>query len=69
MYHHRDIELGDQLEERPSLIGVRIVSLVARVDQDPLQPVLLDRPLELFQVSVATAWLRRGHWPDAVAGS
>jgi hypothetical protein len=48
MDHHRHVEVLNQLPERPRLVVVGIVPLVAGVDEDAFEPELLDRALGLL---------------------
>jgi hypothetical protein len=45
MDHHRHVEVLHQLPERPRLVVVRVMALVARMDEDALQAKLPDAPL------------------------
>ena len=48
MDHHRHVEVLNQLPERPRLVVVGIMPLVAGMDEDALQPELLDGALGLL---------------------
>ena len=48
MDHHRHVEVLHQLPERPRLVVVGIMALVAGMDEDALEAELLDRALGLL---------------------
>ena len=54
MDHHRDVEIGAELEERPCLVGVRVVVLMAGADHHALHAVDLDRAFQLLEIVVAS---------------
>ena len=55
MDENRNVEIGRQPEERLGLVGIRIVALMARIDDDGAAIVLLHRAFQLAQAFVAAA--------------
>ena len=66
MHHHRDIQLGDQLEKRQGVVVVRVVAGDRGHDHDALEAVLGDGALQLFQHIIAAGWQRAGEGGQAV---
>src|ERR1700730_10165222 len=50
-----NVEVRHQLEEGPGLVGIRIATLMARIDDDGAAIVALHRAFELAQAFIATA--------------